>query len=55
MDLDLNVFVDQNGYEVYDMWEDGVHDDIYKKYKEHLDKVKRFDYDDLIFINDIEK
>ena len=55
MDLDLNVFVDENGYEVYDMWEDGVHDDIYKKYKEHLDNVKRFDYDDLIFINDIEK
>lgn len=55
MDLDLIVFADENKYEVYDVWDDESHKDIYKKYIDHLDKVKRFNYDDLIFINGIEK
>lgn len=55
MDIDLIVYVDEDGYEVYDMWEDDVEDDNWEKYFDRRKKVKRFDYDDLIFINDIEK
>jgi hypothetical protein len=56
MDLDLIVIVDENGYADYDIWEPDAHKDIWEKYCDCEDKVKRFDYDnDLIFINDIEK
>lgn len=54
MDVDLIVYVDEDGYEVYDMWEEDIGDD-WEKFFDCLDKVKRFDYDDLIVINDIEK
>lgn len=56
MDLALIVIVDETGYEVYDDWYtvEG-NEDIRKKYFDQSKKVKSFDYDDLIFINDIEK
>lgn len=56
MDLNLIVFVDENGYEVYDVWytEEG-NEDIRKKYADQSKKFGRFNYDDLIFINDIER
>jgi len=55
MDLDLIVIVDENEYEVYDVWEPADHEDIWKKYMDYLKKFERFDYENLIFINDIEK
>lgn len=56
MDLSLIVFVDENGYDVYNVWYtvEG-NEEIYKKYVEQADKFERFDFDDLIFINDIER
>ena len=53
MDLSLIVFIDENGYEEYDVW-DGNHEDIRDRYNNHLKHVKRFDYDDLKFISDVE-
>lgn len=55
MDLDLIVIVDEHEYAVYDVWEPGAHEDIWKKYMGHLNKFEKFDYEKLIFINDIEK
>jgi hypothetical protein len=55
MDLDLIVIVDENEYEVYDVWDPADHEDIWKKYMDYLKKFERFDYENLIFINDIEK
>ena len=55
MDLDLIVIVDEHEYEVYDVWEPADHEDIWKKYMDYLKKFERFDYENLIFINDIEK
>ena len=55
MDLDLIVIVDENEYEVYDVWEPADHEDIWKKYMDYLKKFERFDYENLTFINDIEK
>lgn len=56
MDLSLIVFVDENGYDVYNVWYtvEG-NEEIYKKYVEQADKFERFNFDDLIFINDIER
>ncbi|WP_297827745.1 hypothetical protein [uncultured Methanobrevibacter sp.] len=54
MDLDVVAFIDENGYEDYDLWvEDNT--DIYKKYDAHAKKVKKFNYDDLKFISDVER
>ena len=54
MDLDVVAFIDENGYEDYDLWvEDNP--DIYKKYDIHAKKVKKFNYDDLKFISDVER
>ena len=45
---------EENGYEDYDLWvEDNP--DIYKKYDAHAKKVKKFNYDDLKFISDVER
>lgn len=41
MDLDLIAFVDENGYESYDVFED--HKDIREKYESQSRKVKRFE------------
>ena len=54
MDLSLIVFIDKNGYKEYDVWMDD-HPDISKRYRSHFKHVKRFDYDDLKFICDVER
>lgn len=54
MDLDVIAFIDENGYEDYDVW-DGDHSDIFNKYYDYAEKVKKFNYDDLKFISDIER
>ena len=52
MDLDIIAVIDENGYEDYDVW-DGDHPDIIKKYRRHASHVKKFNYDDLMFISDV--
>lgn len=54
MDLDLVAFIDENGYEEYDIW-GGNHPEIIKKYNIHKKQVKKFNYDDLKFINDVKR
>ena len=54
MDLDVVAFIDENGYEDYDVWVDD-NPDIYKKYDIHAKKVKKFNYNDLKFISDVER
>ena len=50
MDVDVIAFIDENGYEDYDVW-DGDHPDISKKYFAQADKVKAFNfYDDMKYI-----
>ena len=54
MDLDTIVFIDENGYEEYDVW-GGEHPDMREKYSIHSIHVKGFDYDNLKFISDVKK
>ena len=53
MDLSILVIINEKEYEDYDAWEGG-NEEIWKKYRSHSKKIKRFDYDDLMFISDIE-
>lgn len=54
MDLSLLIFIDENGYEEYDVWM-GDHQEISERFKIHAKNVKRFNYDDLKFISDVER
>ena len=55
MDLNIVAFIDENGYEDYDIWA-GDHPDMRKKFYTPAKKVKRFNYEkDLKFISDVEK
>ena len=54
MDLDIIAFIDENGYKEYDLWE-ADHPEIIERYSAHERKVKKFDYDDLQFISDVER
>ena len=55
MDLDMIAFIDENGYEDYDIW-GGEHHDIFKRYDIHARTVKRFNYEkDLKFISDVKR
>ena len=55
MDLNIVAFIDENGYEDYDIWA-GDHPDMRDKFNIHAGKVKRFNYEkDLKFISDAEK
>ena len=54
MDLDVVAFIDENGYEDYYVWA-GDHPEMSKKYDNHARKVKKFNYDDLKFISDVER
>ncbi len=55
MDLDVVSFIDEEGYEDYDVWA-GDNPEMGKKYGIHARKVKRFDYDkDLKFIGDVKR
>ena len=54
MDLDVIAFIDENGYKEYDVWE-ADHSEIFERYSAHERKVKKFDYDDLQFISDVER
>ena len=54
MDLDVIAFIDENGYEDYDVW-DGNHPDMIGKYGGYAKKVKKFNYDDLKFISDVKR
>lgn len=52
MDLDIIAFIDEKGYEDYDVWE-GDHPEMYERYSVHKRRVKKFNYDDLQFISDV--
>ena len=52
MDLDVIAFIDENGYEDYDVW-DGDHPEMSERYSVHAGEVKKFNYDDLQFISDV--
>ena len=52
MDLDLLVFIDEEGYKEYDVWA-GDHQDMSKRYGTRARHVKPFKYDDLKFISDV--
>lgn len=52
MDLDVIAFIDENGYEDYDVW-DGDHPEMSERYSVHAREVKKFNYDDLQFISDV--
>lgn len=55
MDLDTVAFIDENGYEDYDVWAD-ENPEIFEKYRKHHENVKRFNYEkDLKFISDVER
>lgn len=54
MDLNLIVFVDEDGYEEYDVWMGG-HKDVTERYSCHLRNVKPFDYKKLRFISDVKR
>ena len=55
MDLDIVAFIDEKGYEDYDVWA-GENSDMGKKYGIQARKVKRFNHkEDLKFISDVEK
>ena len=55
MDLDTVAFIDENGYEDYDVWA-GDNPEMRKKYGAQAWKVKRFNYEeDLKFISDVER
>ena len=53
MDLDIVAFIDENGFEDYDVW-GSANPDIYRKYRAQQRKVKRFNHkNDLKFISDV--
>ena len=53
IDLDVDAFIDENGFEKHSLW-DGENPEISKKYDKHAGKVKRFNYKkDLKFISDV--
>ena len=54
MDLDVIAFIDENGYEDYDVW-DGGHPEMIGRYSVHARGVKKFNYDDLQFISDVKR
>ena len=54
MDLDVIAFIDENGYEDYDVW-DGSHPEMIGRYGDHAQGVKKFNYDDLQFISDVKR
>jgi len=54
MDLDVIAFIDENGYENYDVW-DGGHPEMIGRYSLHASGVKKFNYDDLQFISDVKR
>lgn len=55
MDLDTVAFIDENGYEDYDVWA-GDNPEMGKKYGAQARKVKRFNYEeDLKFISDVKR
>ena len=55
MDLDVIGFVDENSYEDYSLWDKDFDKEIAKRYRNAFDNVKKFDYDDLKFISDVER
>ena len=55
MDLDVIGFVDENSYEDYSVWDKDFDKEIAKRYRNAFDNVKKFDYDDLKFISDVER
>ncbi len=54
MDMDMIAFIDEDGFKEYDVW-DGDHPEVIGRYRARANKVKRFNYDDLIFISDVGK
>lgn len=55
MDLDTVAFIDENGYEDYDVW-CGDNPDAGKRYGAQVRKVKKFNYEkDLKFISDVKR
>ena len=55
MDLDTVAFIDENGYEDYDVW-GGENPEMSRKYGIHASNVKKFNYEkDLKFISDVKR
>ncbi len=54
MDLDMIAFIDENGYEDYDVW-GGDNPEMSERYRVHARGVKKFYYDDLQFISDVKR
>ena len=54
MDLDVVAFIDEDGFEDYDVW-DSDPEGMGARYASQARKVKRFNYDDLKFISDVER
>ena len=55
MDLDTVAFIDEDGFEDYDVW-GGYNPEMGRKYGNHARNVERFDYKkDLKFISDVER
>ena len=54
MDLDVVAFIDEDGFEDYDVW-DSDPGGMGARYASQARKVKRFNYDDLKFISDVER
>ena len=54
MDLNTIAFIDEDGYEDYDVWA-GDNPEMSKRYGSHARKVKKFNHDDLRFISDVER
>lgn len=55
MDLDTVAFIDEDGYEDYDVW-GGYNPEMGRKYSIHARNIKKFNYEkDLKFISDVER
>lgn len=54
MDLDIIAIIEEDGFEDYDLWAEDK-PEMSKRYRTHAGKVKRFDYDELKFISDVER
>lgn len=54
MDLDVVAFIDEDGFEDYDVWLEDP-EGMGGRYAGQAQKVKRFNYDDLKFISDVER
>lgn len=55
MDIDIICFVDENGYEDYDLWDVDLDEEIVNRYYTHAKNVKKCDYSDLKYIGNVKR